>query len=111
MKKIKLSLLIFFVFISFNIFSQNAKEIFLENLTVFESLQKDENAAVNLNQLYEAREFLITVTGISYEMEKSFEMPIFPPDKTLKSWRNWYDKNKEKLFWNKESKKVEVLKD
>lgn len=106
----KYSLLFLFAFISFNISAQNAKEIFLENLTAFENLQKDENASISLNMIYEARKFLIELTGISYEIEKSFDMPISPPEQTLKDWRNWFEQNKEKLYWDKKSKKVKVRK-
>ena len=110
MKKTQFVLLILLIFFSFNLSAQNPQEIFLENLTAFENLQKDENASISLNMVYEAREFLIELTGISYEMEKSFDMPIFPPDKTLKEWRTWFELNKEKLYWDKKDKKVKAKK-
>ena len=108
MKRNKFLIQIFFLLFFLNINAQDAKKIFLDNLTVFENLQKDENASVDLNTLYEAREFLIKTTGITYEMEKPFDMPVFPPNKTVEDWRNWFEKNKEKLYLDKKSKKVKV---
>ncbi|AWA31122.1 hypothetical protein HYN48_14050 [Flavobacterium magnum] len=96
-----------FAIISFSVNAQNAQDIFLENLTAFENL-KNESQSIDLNTVYEARQFLIEVTGISYEMEKPFEMPIFPSDKTLIDWRNWYEKNKAKLYWDENDQKVKV---
>ncbi len=108
MKKAKLLIQIFFILLFSSVSAQDAQKIFLENLTVFESIAKDKDAAIDLNTLYEARHFLIQTTGIKYEMEKSFDMPIFPPNKTIENWRNWFENNKEKLYWDEKLKEVKV---
>lgn len=91
---------------SFTQNNQNAQNIFKENLAVFEKIANGED--VNLNSIYEAREFLIGITGISYEMEKSFDMPILPPQQTLNEWKTWFEKNKERLYWHKRKKEVRI---
>lgn|SRR6218665_182807 len=108
MKKLSLFL---FVILSFSakLNAQNAQEIFLENLGAFERLA-NENASINLNTVYEARKFLIDITGISYKMEKPFDMPVFPPDKTIKKWRVWFEKNKDLLYYDEKEKIVKVQK-
>ncbi|MBL0736834.1 hypothetical protein JI750_08080 [Flavobacterium sp. GN10] len=108
MKKLSLFL---FVILSFSakLNAQNAQEIFLENLGAFEQLA-NENASINLNMVYEARKFLIDITGISYKMEKPFDMPVFPPDKTIKKWRAWFEKNKDLLYYDEKEKIVKVQK-
>lgn len=106
--KIQLTFLLFTIF-SLNLNAQNAKDIFLENLTAFEKL-KDENESISLDRVYESREFLIEITGITYELEKPFDMPAFPPEKTLKDWRAWYETNKDRLYWDEKEKKIKVHK-
>src|SRR6476620_1132601 len=86
--------------------SQNAPAIFEQNLSVVESLYKGQ--AFDLNTIYDARSFLIDVTGIKPEIEKSFDMPIVPSKKIVKSWRKWYKKNKQRLYWDEVEKKVKV---
>ena len=86
--------------------NKNAEEIFKENIAVFEKLSNGVDA--NLNSIYEAREFLIRITGISYEMEKSFDMPILPPQQTLNEWKAWFEKNKNRLYWHKRKKEVRI---
>ncbi len=106
MKKLHIALTLFISFFYINLNAQNAKEIFLENLAVFEEL--DKGGSVNLNSIYESREFLIDITGITYQMENTFDMPKLPPTETIEEWKSWYDKNKEKLYWDKKEKKVKV---
>ncbi len=108
MEKVKLSILIFSLLLFSNVNAQDAKKIFLENLTVFENMAEDKDAVIDLNTLYEAREFLIKTTGITYEMEKSFNMPIFPPKNTIKNWRDWFEKNKDRLYWDEKLQEVRV---
>ena len=102
-----------FLIYSFSLFNslfaqnnQNEQDIFKKNIAVFEKLANGEDT--NLNSIYEAREFLIRITGISYEMEKSFDMPILPPQQTLNEWKTWFEKNKERLYWHKRKKEVRV---
>jgi hypothetical protein len=109
MKKITYIFLLYSSFFfngSFAQNNQNAQDIFKENIAVFEKLANGEDA--NLNSIYEARGFLIRVTGISYEMEKSFDMPILPPQETLNEWKTWFEKNKECLYWHKRKKEIRV---
>jgi hypothetical protein len=108
----KITLVLFMIFLSFSgkVSAQNAQAIFLENLESFERLSKNENESINLNTVYEARKFLIDVTGITYKMEKPFDMPIFPPDKTIKKWRSWFEKNKDLLYYDEKEKEVKVRK-
>ncbi|TGD57306.1 hypothetical protein [Flavobacterium humi] len=105
------SLLILFIFSTLSVTAQkteNAQKIFLENLAVLEKVSNDENESIDLNTLYEARSFLLKTTGIKYELEKDFDMPIFPPKEILKAWRDWYDKNSDKLYWDKKTKSVKA---
>jgi hypothetical protein len=106
----KLSFVLFIILLSFSskVNSQNAQTIFLENLESFERLSKNENESISLNTVYEARKFLIDVTGITYKMEKPFDMPVFPPDKTIKKWRSWFEKNKDLLYYDEKEKVVKV---
>jgi hypothetical protein len=53
------------------------KRFFLKNLSVFENLSEDGGA--NLSTIYEARDFLIEVTIITYETGESFDTLIFTP--------------------------------
>lgn len=90
--------------------AQNAQEIFLNKLTAFENVAYEKHE-IDMNGLYETRGFLIEVTGITYEMEKTFEFPIFPPDHILKAWRAWFEENKYKLYWDVQRKTVAVRKE
>ena len=87
--------------------NKNAEEIFKENIAVFEKLSNGEDA--NLNSIYEAREFLIRITGISYEMEKSFDMPILPPQQTLNEWKLGSKKIRIAYIGIKEKKRSEFI--
>jgi hypothetical protein len=98
--------LLFLFLISLASNAQDSQKIFLKNLSVFENLSED--GGVSLNTIYEARDFLIAVTSITYETEKSLDVPIFPPQKTVKEWRTWYEKNKNKLYWDNKKKTVKV---
>ncbi|QSB26254.1 hypothetical protein [Flavobacterium sp. CLA17] len=108
----KLTFLLFIILLSFSskVSAQNAQSIFLENLESFERLAKSENESISLNMVYEARKFLIDVTGITYKMEKPFDMPVFLPDKTIKKWRSWFEKNKDLLYYDEKEKEVRVRK-
>lgn len=106
MKKLHLALILFISFFYTNLNAQTAQEIFLENLAVFENLKK--GGSTDLNRVYESRAFLIEITGITYQMENSFDMPKMPPHETIEEWKSWYDKNKEELYWDKKEKKVKV---
>ncbi len=108
----KLILLFFIILVSFSIKinAQNAQSIFLDNLESFERLAKNKNESISLNKVYEARKFLIDITGITYKMEQPFDMPVFPPDKTIKKWRSWFEKNKDLLYYDEKEKEVKVIK-
>ncbi|OXB22667.1 hypothetical protein B0A80_15325 [Flavobacterium tructae] len=108
----KLTFVLFMILLSYSskVDAQNAQAIFLENLESFERLSKNENESISLNMVYEARKFLIDITGITYKMEKPFDMPVFPPDKTIKKWRSWFEKNKELLYYDEKEKEVKVRK-
>ena len=106
---------ILFLFLFSNLFanaqeSEKAQKIFLENLTALENVYNDENEGIDLNTLYEARSFMLKITEIKYELEKDFEMPIFPPKEILKAWREWFETNKQELYWDKKTKSVKVKK-
>ena len=104
------------ILLLFSIFSVTAQEtekaqnFFLENLIALEKVSNNENEVIDLNTLYESRDFLLRITGIKYELEKPFDMPIFPPKEILKAWRKWYETNKEKLYWDRKTDTVKVLK-
>jgi len=104
-----LFILLFFSILSVNAQkTEKAQKIFLENLTALERVSNDENEGIDLNTLYEARSFLLKTTGIKYELEKTFDMPIFPPKEILKAWRDWYEVNKDKLYWDRKTESVKV---
>ncbi len=63
-----------------------------------------------LPPLYEARTFLIELTGITYYMEQPLENMLLPPDKTMSEWMKWFEDNQDKLYWDKNRKKV-ILKE
>ncbi|PWB22858.1 hypothetical protein [Flavobacterium sp. HTF] len=108
----KLTFVLFVIFLSFsnNVNSQNAQGTFLDNLESFERLANNENESISLNKIYEARKFLIDITGITYKMEEAFDMPVFPPNETIKNWRSWFEKNKELLYFDEKDKIVKVRK-
>jgi hypothetical protein len=108
----KLTIILFLILFSFTnkVNAQNAQAIFLDNLESFERLANNENESMSLNKVYEARKFLIDITGITYKMEEVFDMPVFPPDKTIKKWRSWFEKNKDLLYYDEKEKEVKVRK-
>ncbi|MCC9019000.1 hypothetical protein [Flavobacterium lipolyticum] len=108
----KLTIILFLILLSFTnkVNAQNPQAIFLENLESFERLSKNENESISLNMVYEARKFLIDITGITYKMEEAFDMPVFPPDKTIKKWRSWFEKNKDLLYYDEKEKEVKIRK-
>ncbi|CAI2767193.1 hypothetical protein ACHRVW_08330 [Flavobacterium collinsii] len=108
----KLTIILFLILLSFTnkVNAQNAQAIFLDNLESFERLANNENESISLNKVYEARKFLIDITGITYKMEEVFDMPVFPPDKTIKKWRSWFEKNKDLLYYDEKEKEVKVRK-
>jgi hypothetical protein len=108
----KLTIILFLILLSFTnkVNAQNTQAIFLDNLESFERLANNENESISLNKVYEARKFLIDITGITYKMEEVFDMPVFPPDKTIKKWRSWFEKNKDLLYYDEKEKEVKVRK-
>lgn len=110
MKKLTFILIITLLSFSNKINAQNAQAIFLDNLESFERLEKSENESISLNKVYEARKFLIAITGITYKMEEPFDMPVFPPNKTIIEWRSWFEKNKDFLYYDEKEKEVKVRK-
>jgi hypothetical protein len=108
MKKLGYMLLLLTLALSTDLKAQNAQELFRKNLSVFDDIEKGKS--FSLNMIYESRAFLIDLTGIKYQMEKEFEMPIFPPKKTIKEWKNWFEKNKNNLYWDDSDKKVKLKK-
>lgn len=49
----------------------------------------------------DANKFLATVTGIKANA-------LFAKDEIVKEWRAWFEKNKEKLYWDEKEKMVKV---
>jgi hypothetical protein len=103
MKKI---LCILLLIISGNFYSQNAQKIFDENLNIIERFRNGET--IPGTGLDDAVKFLEEITSIKSFVDQQFDGIIIPTEKNLKSWKKWYEKNKELLYWDENSKKVKV---
>ena len=103
MKHFKILLLFFIVFVSRTVYSQNAKEVFLGHLEMYENYIKGKyvNQIMDMTTFIDANKFLATVTGIKTNA-------LFAKDEIVKEWRVWFEKNKEKLYWDEKEKMVKV---
>lgn len=103
MKHFKILLLFFIVFASTTVYSQNAKEVFLGHLEMYENYIKGkyDNQIMDMTTFIDANKFLATVTGIKTNA-------LFAKDEIVKEWRVWFEKNKEKLYWDEKEKMVKV---
>lgn len=103
MKHFKILLLFFVVFVSTTVYSQNAKEVFLVHLDMYENYKKGkyDNQVLDMTTFLDANKFMESVTGIKSNS-------LFASDEIVKDWRAWFEKNKEKLYWDKKEEKVKV---
>lgn len=108
-------LLIFILFSSMSCSSRNFKQNnnaqneYLLNIEIIEKFIK-ENGTNNAETLDNAVLFLEKITNIKSEKYEGFELDYFPNEQNLKDWKNWYSKNKNFLYWDKNENKVKVRK-
>lgn len=52
--------------------------------------------------------FLKEITGIESDLDHQFENLYVPTEQNLADWKSWYEKNKDKLYWDQIDIKVKV---
>lgn len=94
---------------SSNNFKQNnkAQSEFLLNIKIIEKFILDKGTN-NTEILDSAVLFLERITNIESEKYEGFELYYFPNEQNLKDWKDWYKKNKKRLYWDEKENKVKV---
>lgn len=57
-----------------------------------------------------AIEFMENITNIKSEFIPGYEISLVPSEQNLKDWKNWYNKNKKRLYWDEKEQKVKLKK-
>ena len=84
-----------------------AQREYLLNIKVVETFIKKKRKDVE-DPLDEAVIFLQGLTGIESDFIPGWEPFVIPSSQNLKDWKDWYKKNKEKLYWDNKEKAVKV---
>ncbi len=80
------------------------QKIFQEHIKVIECLLKGEE----VHNLKSTVEFLEETTDIKSEVDFGWEIMYSPTDQNLKDWKDWFKKNKNRLYWDEKEQKVKV---
>lgn len=106
-------LLIIFLFTGISCNSKNfkqnnkAQKEYLLNIEIIEKFIVDKGTS-NSEILDSAILFMETVTNIKSDFIPGYEITLVPNEKNLKDWKDWYKKNKKRLYWDENEQKVKV---
>lgn len=54
--------------------------------------------------------FIEKLTNIECNYTEGFDILYEPTEQNLRDWKKWYDKNKDKLYWDEKEEKVKLRK-
>lgn len=52
--------------------------------------------------------FLEGLTGVMSEVNNGIEILYEPTKQNLRDWKKWYNRNKDKLYWDEKEQKVKL---
>ncbi|MCA6069501.1 hypothetical protein JI747_020275 [Chryseobacterium sp. RG1] len=113
MNKLKL-LLIFCFFITNNSCKSidnrviKAQDEYKKNLNIVKMFI-DGKVIKNVNDLEKASKSLSDLSNIESHKDKGFEFSITPTKGNYIDWKQWYKDNKNIIFWNDKTSRIEVL--
>jgi hypothetical protein len=88
---------------------KKAQEEFLRSLDVVGDRMRVGKGS--LDEFNQAVDILEKVTGIKGHREHQFLTDYFKPEllkPDYEKWKDWYEKNKDKLYWDEKQKKIIV---
>ena len=92
--------------------AQNVDQVFQLHLTTIKKyLTMKIGESMSGQELDTSVNFLENITEIKSEYSSSEEPCAQPTKKNLKKWEIWYNKNKQKLYWDEKEKRVEFKMD
>lgn len=91
-------------------FSQNDKaiNIFETNLEVLERYFNEET--IEGGQLDKSIIFFEDLTGIKSDIGDGYDDIRTPTIENLNQWKDWFKRNKDKLYWNQQEQKIKINK-
>ena len=98
----------FLLIISMLLISCNkAEDIFKYNLKLIKE-RLDKKKDLNLMDVYSAILFLEDITKIGSHANANYAGRFDPTIEDYQNWKDWYEKNKSRLYWDDKAQKVKV---
>ncbi len=88
--------------------SKSNYKAIIEVETRLKMVELDMQANHNHSVIPPALGYLEDLTGIIYETGGDFIGPYCPKLSDYKKWRDWFEKNKYKLYWDEKEQKVKL---
>jgi len=86
---------------------QKASELVERNLHIIK-MKVNNDSTLNLNDVEPAIIFLEQTTGIQSESNGNYIGRYQPTLNDYNKWLNWFEKNRDRLYWDDDHQKVKV---